>query len=682
MKKLILLTSLLSFLFITCKKSDLKPIDDKNSRTDEIEWTIMSNPTDPMFAVAKIGESEIEYYGERDARGFPSKLRSFIVKNSKETISYSLDVKGKIASIQHSNGVRFRYVWKGDDEVGLTLTSPDGRTFLRSIALDKSGKEGTSIPSKPAGNGDQKSIEQQTTDNITVNVTSCGKPVNYNIGDVSIQLRNTVGDQQITSIPATFSNGKYTASLPREVETNLVASQELCNQIANILSKEVCKAVNAPGVPQAANLACLFISGLIATGGITAPLAPYFLAVCEGGSNALILYCKITEGKFLDKICNATYKKRVFGQYIYLQPTIYYNGSLIFGDQLATRGGPEPIELSLDLGCNPTLSLVSGNNQTGEINTTLSNPLVVKVVDAINNPIPGITVEWQASSRSGVVIRAGLTTDLAGEATASWTLGSTIGEQTIAVTATNADGSALVGSPLIFGATATAANSLATLTTSSPTTITSISAVSGGNIFNDGGTAITARGVCWSTAQNPTIANNKTSDGSGSGSFISNISGLTANTTYYVRAYATNSLGTAYGNPVSFTTNQTAPSINITGLYPGYYIASIDPLQTHEPMTIELYGFNSSTKTILAALWPGSSYLYFGVAKATVADDGSSITFIEQNLISVGCGFSYADVVGQTWIISGRKMTGDAFRRVNCNPDNPYNSPIKVYLGN
>jgi hypothetical protein len=92
------------------------------------------------------------------------------------------------------------------------------------------------------------------------------------------------------------------------------------------------------------------------------------------------------------------------------------------------------------------------------------------------------------------------------------------------------------------------------LTTNDVSSITARTAVSGGNITDDYGASITARGVCWSTGQTPTIANNKSTDGTGVGDFTSNITGLTANTTYYARSYATNSSGTAYGNEVSFTT--------------------------------------------------------------------------------------------------------------------------------
>ena len=93
------------------------------------------------------------------------------------------------------------------------------------------------------------------------------------------------------------------------------------------------------------------------------------------------------------------------------------------------------------------------------------------------------------------------------------------------------------------------------LTTINVTVITQTSAVSGGNVTDDGGVEVTAHGVCWAATQNPTTASGKTNDGTGTGFFTSSITGLSANTKYYVRAYATNSVGTSYGNEVSFTTN-------------------------------------------------------------------------------------------------------------------------------
>jgi hypothetical protein len=98
------------------------------------------------------------------------------------------------------------------------------------------------------------------------------------------------------------------------------------------------------------------------------------------------------------------------------------------------------------------------------------------------------------------------------------------------------------------------------VTTAEVSGITQTDAVSGGNVTNNGGAEVTARGVCWAANQNPTTSNTKTNDGTGNGAFTSSITGLTTNNIYFVRAYATNSEGTSYGNEVSFTTLCTAPS--------------------------------------------------------------------------------------------------------------------------
>ena len=94
-----------------------------------------------------------------------------------------------------------------------------------------------------------------------------------------------------------------------------------------------------------------------------------------------------------------------------------------------------------------------------------------------------------------------------------------------------------------------------TLNTTAVSSVQNTTAISGGTISSDGGSAVTARGVCWSTVPGPTVAlASKTNNGSGTGSYTSNITGLSKNTTYYLRAYATNEVGTAYGNEISFTT--------------------------------------------------------------------------------------------------------------------------------
>jgi hypothetical protein len=110
----------------------------------------------------------------------------------------------------------------------------------------------------------------------------------------------------------------------------------------------------------------------------------------------------------------------------------------------------------------------------------------------------------------------------------------------------------------------TVSASIPTLTTTAIASVTTTTASSGGNISNDGGAPVTARGVCWNTATSPTTANSKTTDGTGTGSFTSSLTSLTANTTYYYRAYATNSAGTGYGNEIIFTTVASTPTLTTT----------------------------------------------------------------------------------------------------------------------
>jgi uncharacterized protein (TIGR02145 family) len=128
--------------------------------------------------------------------------------------------------------------------------------------------------------------------------------------------------------------------------------------------------------------------------------------------------------------------------------------------------------------------------------------------------------------------------------------------------ATNGAGTAY-GNEISF---TTNAITLATVSTTAATSITGTAAVSGGDVTADGGGTVTARGVCWSVSANPTTSGSKTTDGSGTGTFTSNITGLTQGTLYHIRAYATNSAGTAYGNDLTFTTTATVPTVTTTAI--------------------------------------------------------------------------------------------------------------------
>jgi len=107
------------------------------------------------------------------------------------------------------------------------------------------------------------------------------------------------------------------------------------------------------------------------------------------------------------------------------------------------------------------------------------------------------------------------------------------------------------------------------VTTTAATAVTKVSAISGGSVTYDGGGAITARGLAWGTAANPDITGTKIDGATGTGLFVSNLTGLTSNTVYHVRAYATNSAGTAYGADVQLKTLADILTWNLPGDYVG-----------------------------------------------------------------------------------------------------------------
>lgn len=118
---------------------------------------------------------------------------------------------------------------------------------------------------------------------------------------------------------------------------------------------------------------------------------------------------------------------------------------------------------------------------------------------------------------------------------------------------------------------------LPVVTTAAVTGITKVAAVSGGEVTKDGGAVVSARGLVWGTSANPTTGDNVIAGGSGLGAFISNLTGLTTFTTYHVRAFATNSAGTAYGADVQFTTLADI----LTWHVPGDYLVASYPGSTY-----------------------------------------------------------------------------------------------------
>lgn len=149
-------------------------------------------------------------------------------------------------------------------------------------------------------------------------------------------------------------------------------------------------------------------------------------------------------------------------------------------------------------------------------------------------------------------------------------------------------------------------------------------ASSGGTITSDGGATVTARGVVWSTTINPTIAlPTKTINGAGTGTFVSNITGLLTNTTYYVRAYATNNTGTSYGENVNFIINAPSITTNQLLIYGGDYWNNLPLYKTGGTITSD-GGYPITARGIVWSTSPNPT-----IALSTKTIDGSGIgTFV------------------------------------------------------
>jgi uncharacterized protein (TIGR02145 family) len=272
----------------------------------------------------------------------------------------------------------------------------------------------------------------------------------------------------------------------------------------------------------------------------------------DGGSPVTargLIYSKIQNPSFQqnDGIINQGEGKGKFNGVISgLTPnTIYYVRAYATND-IGTSIGNQVNFTTLS-----TLSSVSTNEVT--VITAISAVCGGNVTEDGGKPVTARGVVWSENENPSIEENLGLTTDGSGsgefESNISGLLPNT--NYYVRAYATNSEGTAY-GSQIAF----TTLGDLATITTNPVINITATTATCGGNITDDGNTYISARGVVWSKSENPTLDDNEgfTDDGTGVGDFVSSVTGLTHESNYYVRAYATNNIGTNYGSQVAFTT--------------------------------------------------------------------------------------------------------------------------------
>lgn len=224
------------------------------------------------------------------------------------------------------------------------------------------------------------------------------------------------------------------------------------------------------------------------------------------------------------------------------------------------------------------------------------------------------------------------------------------------------------------------------VTTANVSEITPTTALAGGTVTDDGGAEITDMGVCWSTSPNPTINSTRTRNDKGTGSFASSITGLTANTAYYLRAFATNSAGTSYGNEVTFFTNDiiippTLPtlttaevtSITATSAVSGGFLddeggtitdkgicwgTSANPTLTDSKMSYD--GLNSDFILNLVNLAPNTTYYVRAYAtNAAGTGYGNQISFITHHIEVASLTTIIVQSITYTTARSGGILTSD-----------------------
>ncbi|MDX9747058.1 MAG: hypothetical protein RBT57_01010 [Paludibacter sp.] len=287
------------------------------------------------------------------------------------------------------------------------------------------------------------------------------------------------------------------------------------------------------------------------------------------------------------------------------------------------------------------LLLASGNNQVGEEGKPLNEKIILQVLDSKNNPVPYYPVNFNYLTENGEP--SILNTDVNGKVYFNWILSDKSGEHVLAAFLKDGHDNKMINTETLINASTQNVIKTPLVATNPVIILTETTASCGGAIIEDGGAEIVDCGICWNTTGNPTISDSKTVDESVDSVFTSEMTGLTAGTIYYVRAYATNSKGTAYGNQMNFKIGNE----QLISIFPAYnynnsftiFTQGIITTGGYTPMIYlgEAFNYGSTAKS---KLYTATSYQFI------VTDNYSRGTQSSFILSPIGPVYSLHDLLG------------------------------------
>lgn len=378
MRKFTFYILLLVFIF-----SEIRCTKEKNGSNDDAaksNFVVMTNADDPLLVTYAKEGNTIDFFGQRDSEGVPTKVDKVIVGNSTDTTIYDLDETGRPIKVATQNGTQYEFNWITAQKAVLTILSGDGLTQINtSVDFSDGSLKSNEISNvskrikKPLrltfSTPEAKSFKSTASEgNCTVNVNSCGGPT---YADVMVFVKSENGQTLGVFPTKSITKGIYTTTIPTNLAPTMNPS-EICNSIVATL-EPACVLNDIPGIPL---YLCSSISAALAASGVGAPAAALILASCSSVAAGIELYCT-TIGyspvpgtpSIADQICNSQTLNRTMAEDIVIiarATSLPYNTYSL--GKLVKGSGPFP-DLSIELSSETairTLKLIPSSPVAGQ----------------------------------------------------------------------------------------------------------------------------------------------------------------------------------------------------------------------------------------------------------------------------------------------------------------------------